>query len=100
MGDFVSDALGLGFAGGAAFLTILFVIFVLLDYRNTAVSIAFYWLALVTASTIGATTGDFLTKPDGLDLGYTIGSAIVISVAAAIFLARRATLRRLAPSMG
>jgi uncharacterized membrane-anchored protein len=89
MGDFVADALGFGFAGGALFLVALFSIFALLDYRRTAVSIAFYWLALVTASTIGATSGDYLTKPDGLDLGYTIGSIIVISFAVIIFVLRR-----------
>lgn len=89
MGDFVADALGFGFGGGALFLGSLFVVLVFLDSRRNAASIAFYWSALITASTIGATTGDFLTKPDGLDLGYGYGSAIVIALAVMIFTIRK-----------
>ncbi|MBS1904536.1 MAG: hypothetical protein JSS75_12585 [Bacteroidetes bacterium] len=92
MGDFVADALGLGFAGGSIFLLSLFTVLVLLDYRRSAAGMVFYWLALVAASTIGATSGDFLTKPDGLDLGYTIGSIIVLGFAVVVFLLRKRSL--------
>jgi uncharacterized membrane-anchored protein len=42
----------------------------------------------VIASTIGATTGDFLTKPDDLNLGYGVGSLILVTVLAVIFFIR------------
>jgi uncharacterized membrane-anchored protein len=44
-----------------------------------------YWTALVITSTIGATAGDFLTKPDALNLGYLWGSVILIAVFVIIF---------------
>jgi uncharacterized membrane-anchored protein len=88
MGDFTSDVLGLGFGGGALFLGALLLIVLIVDYRSKVATVALYWTALVIASTIGATTGDFLTKPDALNLGYGWGSLILITVLAVIFFIR------------
>jgi uncharacterized membrane-anchored protein len=88
MGDFTSDVLDLGFGGGTLFLGALLIIVLIVDYRSKIASIALYWTALVIASTIGATTGDYLTKPDALNLGYGWGSLIVITVFAVIFFIR------------
>jgi uncharacterized membrane-anchored protein len=88
MGDFTSDVLGLGFGGGALFLGALLLIVLIADYSLKVAKVALYWTALVIASTIGATTGDFLTKKDALDLGYGLGSAILIAILAAIFFLR------------
>lgn len=88
MGDFTSDVLGLGFGGGTLFLGALLLIVLIVDYRSKKPSIALYWTALVIASTIGATTGDFLTKEDALNLGYGWGSLILITVFAVIFFVR------------
>ena len=88
MGDFTSDVLGLGFGGGALLLAALLIAVLTVDYRTKVAAAALYWAALVVASTIGATTGDFLTKPDALDLGYGWGSLILIAFLTAIFLAR------------
>jgi uncharacterized membrane-anchored protein len=88
MGDFTSDVLGLGFGGGALLLGALLLIVLIVDYRSKIATIALYWTALVIASTIGASTGDFLTKPDALNLGYGWGSLILITVLAVIFFIR------------
>jgi uncharacterized membrane-anchored protein len=88
MGDFTSDVLGLGFGGGALFLGALLLIVLTVDYHSKRAKVALYWTALVIASTIGATTGDFLTKPDALDLGYGLGSLILITILALIFFIR------------
>lgn len=88
MGDFTSDVLGLGFGGGALFLGVLLLVVLIIGYRAKSATVALYWTSLVIASTIGATTGDYLTKPDALDLGYGLGSLILLSALAAIFLLR------------
>jgi uncharacterized membrane-anchored protein len=88
MGDFTSDVLGLGFGGGALFLGALLLIILIVDYRSKFATVPLYWTALVIASTIGATTGDFLTKPDALDLGYGLGSLILITLLGIIFFIR------------
>ena len=88
MGDFTSDVLGLGFGGGALLLAALLLAVLVVDYRLRVAGVALYWTALVIASTIGATTGDFLTKPDALNLGYGMGSLILITILAVIFFIR------------
>lgn len=88
MGDFTSDVLGLGFGGGALLLAALLLAVLVVDYLLKVADVALYWTALVIASTIGATTGDFLTKPDALNLGYGLGSLILITILAVIFLIR------------
>lgn len=88
MGDFTSTVLGFGFGGGALFLGALLLIVLVVDYRFKIATVALYWTALVIASTIGATTGDFLTKPDALDLGYGLGSLILMTVLGIIFFIR------------
>jgi uncharacterized membrane-anchored protein len=34
----------------------------------------------VITSTVGATFGDYLTKDDGLNLGYGVGTAVLVTV--------------------
>ncbi|MCE9626006.1 MAG: hypothetical protein K8R69_11250 [Deltaproteobacteria bacterium] len=87
LGDFASDGLGLGSARAALALGALFVAVLMVEYRAKVSSEARYWTAIVLASTIGATTGDFLTKDDGLNLGYGLGSAILVGVFAVVYVA-------------
>ena len=89
MGDFVSNGLNLGFAGGSLLLTGLLAIVLIPELRAKVSSKPRYWTAIVITSTIGATTGDFLTKENALNLGYGWGSAILIAVFVVIFLIGR-----------
>ena len=88
MGDFVSSILKLGFGGASFLLGSLLAVVLTVEFRAKTPNKSRYWTALVIASTIGATTGDFLTKEDGLNLGYGWGSLILIAAFAIIFLAR------------
>ncbi len=85
MGDFVSNVLGLGFGGGSLLLGGLLAVVLIVEFRAKVSNKPRYWTALVIASTIGATTGDFLTKENGLNLGYGWGSAVLIAAFAMVF---------------
>ncbi len=79
LGDFVSNVLHLGFARGSLWLGGLLTAMLVIEELAVAPSPARYWSALILASTIGATTGDFLTKAEGLGFGFM--SVIPIQVA-------------------
>ncbi len=89
LGDYTSNATRFGFGGSALVLTSLLAVLILGGRRLRHASEAHYWATLITASTIGATTGDFLTKEEGLDLGYYWGNALLIVVFVAIVVAGR-----------
>lgn len=88
MGDFVSDELNLGFGKTALLLVSILIVILLAEFRSKKESKLIYWAALVVASTIGATTGDYLTKPDALNLGYGLGSLVLVTIFTLIFLVR------------
>src|SRR5574344_42729 len=81
-GDYLSDNLCLGFAGGAILISSL-ILLVILAWKFTKInSVILFWIAFVLTRPFGATFGDFLTKPiaqGGLNLG-TIGSSSVLIV--------------------
>ncbi len=86
-GDFLADNLGVGFAGGAAIISALLIITVILHYRTKISSIFLFWVAFVLTRPFGATFGDFLTKPldhGGLNLG-TIGASAFFTLMLAYF---------------
>jgi uncharacterized membrane-anchored protein len=82
MGDFLSDSSGLGYAGGALLVSGLLALLLALKYLPAVPNVLLFWLAFVLTRPLGATAGDFLTKPatkGGLALG-TIGSSLVLLV--------------------
>jgi uncharacterized membrane-anchored protein len=80
LGDYVSDGLGLGFAGGAFFFTGL-IVFIALLYAFTKISHAIlFWAAFILTRPLGATLGDLLTKPvahGGFDLSRAESSGFI-----------------------
>lgn len=79
-GDFLSDSSGLGYAGGAILVTALLTILLALKYVPAIPNVLVFWLAFVLTRPLGATAGDFFTKPTvkgGLGLG-TMGSSAVL----------------------
>jgi len=80
LGDFLSNGTEIGFGGGALLLLFLLAVVLLVEARAEVDNEARYWTALVLASTIGATTGDYLTKEEGLNLGYFWGNGLLIAV--------------------
>ncbi|WP_330461212.1 hypothetical protein OIB37_32710 [Streptomyces sp. NBC_00820] len=82
MGDFLSDSSGLGYAGGALLVTGVLAVLAALMRVPAVPNVLLFWIAFVLTRPLGATAGDFLTKPvakGGLDLG-TMGSSAVLLV--------------------
>ena len=79
VGDFVSNGTELGFGGGTLGLASLLLVLLILELKTKISKEFCYWAAIVVTSTIGATSGDYLTKEEGLNLGYGIGSAILLT---------------------
>ncbi|MGQ4360572.1 COG4705 family protein [Streptomyces sp. SAS_272] len=87
MGDFLSDSSGLGYAGGAALVTGVLVVLVALMRVPVVPNVLLFWIAFVLTRPLGATAGDFLTKPvakGGLDLGTAGSSAVLLAVLAGL----------------
>ncbi|MFZ3555891.1 hypothetical protein [Streptomyces sp. BH055] len=82
-GDYLSDSSGLGYAGGALLVSGLLAILALLMRVPAVPNVLLFWLAFVLTRPLGATAGDFLTKPaakGGLDLGTAGSSAVLLAV--------------------
>ncbi|MET8243912.1 hypothetical protein ABZV31_05420 [Streptomyces sp. NPDC005202] len=83
MGDFLSDSSGLGYAGGALLITGALAVLVALMKVPVVPNVLLFWIAFVLTRPLGATAGDFLTKPvakGGLDLGTAGSSAVLLAV--------------------
>jgi uncharacterized membrane-anchored protein len=83
MGDFLSDSSGLGYGGGALLVTGLLALLVALMKVPAVPNVLLFWIAFVLTRPLGATAGDFLTKPvakGGLDLGTVGSSGILLAV--------------------
>lgn len=83
MGDFLSDSSGLGYAGGALLVTGALAVLVGLMRVPAVPNVVLFWIAFVLTRPLGATAGDFLTKPlakGGLDLGTAGSSAVLLAV--------------------
>lgn len=83
MGDYLSDSSGLGYAGGALLVTGVLAVLAALLKVPAVPNVLLFWIAFVLTRPLGATAGDFLTKPTvqgGLDLGTMGSSAVLLSV--------------------
>ncbi|GAA2301291.1 COG4705 family protein [Streptomyces violaceusniger] len=83
MGDFLSDSSGLGYAGGALLVIGVLAVLVAMMKVSVVPNVLLFWIAFVLTRPLGATAGDFLTKPvakGGLDLGTAGSSAVLLAV--------------------
>ncbi|MFE2547602.1 hypothetical protein ACFXGI_03495 [Streptomyces sp. NPDC059355] len=83
MGDFLSDSSGLGYLGGALLVSALLGALLALVQVPVVPNVLLFWIAFVLTRPLGATAGDFLTKPiakGGLDLGTMGSSAVLLAV--------------------
>ncbi|MFI0221421.1 hypothetical protein [Streptomyces lydicus] len=83
MGDFLSDSSGLGYAGGALLVTGVLAVLVGLMRVPAVPNVVLFWIAFVLTRPLGATAGDFLTKPlakGGLDLGTAGSSGVLLAI--------------------
>lgn len=87
MGDFLSDSSGLGYGGGALLVVGALAVLVALMRVPTVPNTLLFWIAFVLTRPLGATAGDFLTKPvakGGLNLGTIGSSAVLLAVLLAL----------------
>lgn len=92
-GDYIADATPLGFGGGAALLMSLLVFITLLTLFTKISREICYWLAIIVTHPMGATLGDFLTKPAGLNLGNVKASILLLVVFALVILQSHAYVK-------
>ncbi|MFF3666333.1 COG4705 family protein [Microtetraspora malaysiensis] len=89
LGDFLADDSGLGYSGGALLIGGLLASILVATYLTRISRTLLFWTAFVLTRPLGATVGDFFSKPvvkGGLGYG-TIGSSLVlVGVLAALIL--------------
>ena len=77
-GDFLSNDTPLGADGGTILLLFLLLTSILLSRFNYISKDLFYWLAIIIIHPIGATFGNYISKPAGLNLGNVYTSIFLI----------------------
>jgi len=80
LGDFLADQSGLGYCGGALLIISLLALVAFAAFYSGISRVFLFWIAFVLTRPLGATVGDFFTKP--LDVGGigfgTVGTSIVL----------------------
>lgn len=87
LGDFLSDPTGgdLGYMGSAAVIFGVLALMLLAKYFTPVSNTLLFWIAFVLTRPLGATVGDFFTKPlakGGLDLGTLQASIVLVALLA------------------
>ncbi len=85
LGDLTSDASGMGYLGSAVFFLALLGVLAVLYWRHAFADVLLFWSAFVLTRPLGATLGDFLTKPvahGGLDLSRPRASLVLAMIIA------------------
>lgn len=90
-GDLLAHNTPLGFEGATILLLVLLAV-VLGLYFFTKISREFlYWCAIILTHPIGATMGDYLTKPEGFNLGNINASLVLVIVFIIVIVAGQLT---------
>jgi uncharacterized membrane-anchored protein len=82
-GDFLADSLGLGFRDSALILSVIMLLLLAGHYVTRINDMVLFWIAFVLTRPLGATVGDFLSKPRdhrGLAWGTVWTSATLLTV--------------------
>lgn len=85
-GDFLSNDTSLGAGGGTLLLTVILGIITLLTFYTKVSKEICYWLALVIIHPIGATIGNYISKPAGLNFGNVWTSIVLVIMFFALFI--------------
>jgi uncharacterized membrane-anchored protein len=84
LGETTSDAIGTGYLIGTVIFGVIFVVAVLVQIRAKKFHPFLYWLTIVATTTVGTTLADYCTR--SLDIGYTGGSTILLTLVIASLL--------------
>ncbi|RYG70410.1 hypothetical protein EON80_08020 [bacterium] len=88
-GDFLANGTSLGFGGGTFLLAGCLLLVGLAAGLTPIPKSLCYWMAIVITHPIGATMGDYLTKPQGLHLGNVWSSLLLLCIFAFIAIISR-----------
>src|ERR1700722_15380215 len=80
LGDWVADATGLGYEGGALVFTAGLAVIAGLYFWSNVSNVLLFWAAFILTRPLGATVGDLLDKPvhdGGLAFSRPIASAVI-----------------------
>ncbi len=83
LGDYLSDSSGLGYAGSAALIAGVMALILAAHYFTNVSGVFLFWAAFILTRPLGATVGDFLSKPiakGGLGLGTWGTSAALLAI--------------------
>jgi len=86
-GDFVSNDLKLGFAGGFLALSVVIAVIFIAEHKVKWNSVAWYWAAIVATRTAATNLGDFLTRT--LKLGNGLIAVLLAGLLIAFLLVPR-----------
>lgn len=88
-GDLVSMTMNLGYAVSTALFMGFFLVTVLAQLKIKTYNPALFWMVILATSTAGTTMSDFMDRT--MDLGYAMGSALLITILAGVFAYWRST---------
>ncbi|WP_055587666.1 COG4705 family protein [Peterkaempfera griseoplana] len=96
LGDFLADSSGLGYAGGALLISGLLASVAVAAFTTRVPTAPLFWAAFVLTRPLGATVGDFFSKPtDKGGLGYgTVGSSLILAAVLALLVGRSVLQQR------
>ncbi|KMO70787.1 MAG: hypothetical protein HZB45_24840 [Mycolicibacterium rufum] len=96
-GDFLADSLGLGFRDSATLLAAIMLVLLAAHRFTSANATVLFWIAFVLTRPLGATIGDFLSKPrdhGGLQWGTVWTSAALLATLIGLIAYQIVDLRR------
>ncbi len=93
-GDLLAHDTPLGFDGGTLLLLALLTLVILLVFFTKISRELLYWLAIILTHPIGATMGDYLTKPEGMNLGNINASLVLVVVFIIVIITGKLALKK------
>lgn len=93
-GDFLSNDTPFGALGGSLLLLLLLAIVVFLVFYTKISKELCYWIALVLMHPIGATIGNYISKPEGLNFGNVWTSVVLLILFVSIYLTSKPTISK------
>jgi uncharacterized membrane-anchored protein len=94
LGDLLAHNTPLGFDGGTLLLLVLLAIVVVLVYATKISREILYWSVIILTHPIGATMGDYMTKPEGMNLGNIKASLALVVVFTIVIIAGTLTNKK------
>ena len=85
-GDFLSNDTPLGSGGGTLLLIGILAILAAINAYTGVSKEILYWIALVVMHPVGATVGNYISKPEGLNFGNIWTSVVLVSLFVLVFI--------------